>query len=76
MDELGSWFEVIRSLMPQSFEMRLVWECGAIVVSSPRSENMVWLFADELRGRAPGEVVGELRTRLQYANIVGHARVA
>ena len=76
MDELGSWFEVIRSLMPPSFDVCIVWEDRAIVVAAPLSEHMVWLCADDLRGRTPGEVVEQVRTQLQYANLPGHALVA
>jgi hypothetical protein len=76
VDELGSWFEVIRSLMPPSFDVRIVWDVGAIVVAAQTSEHMVWLYSDDLSGRAPGEVVEQVRTQLQYANLPGHALVA
>jgi hypothetical protein len=76
VDELGSWFEVIRSLMPPSFDVRIVWEHRAIVVAAPLSENMVWLFSEDLRGQAPGQVVDHVRTQLQYATLPGHALVA
>jgi hypothetical protein len=76
VDELGSWYEVIRSLMPPSFDVRIVWESHAIVVAASQSEHMVWLFSSDLRGHAPGEVVERVRLQLQYANLPGHALVA
>lgn len=76
MDELGSWYEVIRSLIPQSFDVRIVWESHAIVVAAPQSDHVVWLFASDLRGRTPGDIVANVRAQLQYANLPGRARVA
>ena len=41
MDELCTWYEVIRSLLPQRYPMRMAWERNAIVVVSPTGGRMV-----------------------------------
>jgi hypothetical protein len=63
MDELCSWFEVIRSLLPQSYEMRLETSCDAIVVESS-SGRSVRIFERDLVGRRPLQVMQALRTAL------------
>ncbi len=65
MDELCTWYEVIRSLLPQRYAMRLVWERGAITVTSPRTHRTVWLTERELEGRTPTAVVRAVVERLQ-----------
>ena len=76
MDDICSWFEVIRSLLPQRYEMRIVWERGAIVVADPNRDSMLWLSAEALRGRTPTEVVDSIRTTLRASHAPRHARVA
>ena len=76
MDELGSWYEVLRSLIPQSFDVRVVWEKHAIVVAAPSGDNVVWLFLSDLRGHTPGYVVARVRMQLQYASIPRRVHVA
>lgn len=76
MDELGSWYEVLQSLIPQSFDVRVVWERRAIVVASPSGANVVWLHQGDLRGHTPGYVVARVRMQLQYAAIPRRAHVA
>jgi hypothetical protein len=63
MDELCSWFEVIRSILPPSYEMRLSTRRRAIVVESATARPVVLTEAD-LAGRRPLEVIRALRVRL------------
>jgi hypothetical protein len=62
MDELCSWFEVIRSILPPSYEMHLAGR-EAIVVESATARP-VFLTEDDLAGRRPIEVIAALRARL------------
>jgi hypothetical protein len=64
MEELSDWFEVIRSLLPTSFEMRIVWEKQAIVVAYPMTERAMVLTRTSLRGKQPTRVVDFLRAEL------------
>jgi len=76
MDDICSWFEVIRSLLPQRYEMRIVWERGVIVVADPNRDSMLWLSAEVLRGRTPTEVVDSIRATLRASHAPRRARVA
>ena len=67
MDELCSWCEVIRSLLPQRYEVRMMWENGTIAVSEPRATRGVVLSAASLAGRSPSEVVDSIRCELRTA---------
>ena len=70
MDELSTWYEVLRSLLPQKYGMRLLWERRAIVVTSAATDRIVWIFEDELRGCTPGTVVASVRRRLRARDVV------
>lgn len=76
MDELCSWFEVIRSLLPQRYEMRIIWEREAIVISSAQDDRALWLSATSLAGRAPSEVVDSIRETLRARRDTPYVRVA
>jgi hypothetical protein len=76
MDDICSWFEVIRSLLPQRYEMRIVWERGAILIADPNRESALWLSAEALANRAPTEVVDSIRETLRVSHRPRHARVA
>lgn len=76
MNELCSWFEVIRSLLPQRYEMRILWEREVIVVSTAHDERVVWLSADALAGRSPSEVVDSVRSALRVRRAMPYVRVA
>ena len=76
MDELCSWFEVIRSLLPQRYEMRIIWEREAIVISSAPDERALWLSAASLSGRTPSEVVDSVRATLRARRATPYVRVA
>jgi hypothetical protein len=76
MDDICSWFEVIRSLLPQRYEMRIVWERGVILVADPNRDAVLWLSAETLRGRTPTEVVDSIRGTLRTSHAPRHARVA
>jgi hypothetical protein len=69
MDELSTWYEVLRSLLPQRYAMRLLWERRAIIVTSEVSDNIVWIYEDELPGCTPGAVVAAVRRRLRSAEM-------
>ena len=70
MDELSTWYEVLRSLLPQQYGMRLLWERRAIVVTSAVTDRIVWVFEDELQGCTPGMVVAAIRRRLRARDVV------
>jgi hypothetical protein len=76
MDDICSWFEVIRSLLPQRYEMRIVWERDAILVADPNRESVLWLSAETLSHRTPTEVVDTIRETLRASRAPRHARVA
>ena len=65
MDDICSWFEVIRSLLPQRYEMRIVWERDAILVADPDRGSMLWLSATTLAQRTPTQVVDSIREALR-----------
>lgn len=64
MDELCTWFEVIRSLLPQTYQMRLIADSEAIVVGSLYGEQLVVLTWAELEGQRPIDVMRELKHSL------------
>ena len=68
MDELCGWFEVIRSILPPSYEMRLARSGRAIVVESRTAP--VRLTEDDLAGRRPDEVIASLHARLDARRLV------
>jgi hypothetical protein len=70
MDEIGSWCEVIRSLLPQRFDVHLLWEREAILVALPSTSRVVFLTAADLRGRTATEVVRSVRDQLLVASRV------
>jgi len=65
MDELSNWYEVLRSLLPQRYPMRLSWERRAILVRSPWSEEIVWITEDELGAATPQTLVLAIRRHLR-----------
>lgn len=64
MDELCTWFEVIRSLLPQTYQMRLIADSDTIIVGSLYGEQLVMLTRRELAGQRPIDVMRSLRRRL------------
>ena len=68
MDELYAWFEVIRSILPPSYEMRLSLAERAIIVESRTAP--VRLTEDDLAGRHPQAVIALLRGRLGSRRLV------
>lgn len=76
MDELCSWFEVIRSLLPQRFAMRIIWEREAIVISTAEDDGALWLSLDSLAGRTPSEVVDSIRAAIRLGRRISYVRVA
>ena len=76
MDELCSWFEVIRSLLPQRYETRIIWEREAIVISNADNDHAIWLSAASLRGRTPTAVVDSIRESLRARRELPYIRVA
>jgi hypothetical protein len=70
MDEMGTWYEVIRALLPGRYSMRILWERDVIVVSSPGSGRSVWLNQQTLRGRTPTSVVRALTLQLAPSRAV------
>jgi hypothetical protein len=64
MDELCTWFEVIRSLLPQTYQMRLIGDSDAIIIGSLYGEQLVVLTRTELAGQRPIDVMRALRQRL------------
>ena len=69
MDELSTWYEVLRSLLPQRYDMRLLWGRRAIVVTSPVTDQVVWIDERELPGHTPTAVVTHIRRRLRDGEI-------
>jgi hypothetical protein len=65
MEELCTWYEVIRSLLPQRYEMSLETRPEAIVVVSSATGTVVRVTESELCGRTPTQVVRGLRERLR-----------
>ena len=65
MDELSTWYEVLRSLLPEHYGMRLLWERRAIIVTSMSTDQIVWIYEDELWGCTPSQVVSAIRRRLR-----------
>jgi hypothetical protein len=76
MNELSGWFEVIRSLLPQRYEMRIMWELGVIVISTEQDERVLWLSVASLEGRTPSEVVDTVRATLRAKRGTPYMRVA
>jgi hypothetical protein len=76
MNELSSWFEVLRSLLPQRYEMRILWERQAIVISCPQTERSLWLTTASLARRGPSEVVDSVRSALRGRPSMPYVRVA
>lgn len=68
MDELCGWFEVIRSILPPSYDMRLSRPDRAILIESRTSR--VRLTEEELAGRRPDEVLTSLHARLDSRRLV------
>lgn len=66
MDELSNWFEVIRSLLPQSYEMVLSPESHSILVGAPRNGTFVRLAEGELAEAHPGELITRVRQQLDH----------
>jgi hypothetical protein len=75
MDELSTWYEVLRSLLPQRYDMQLLWHRRAITVTSPVSGEVVWLDEFELPGHTPTAIVSRVRNRLR-AGEIGRVRAA
>jgi hypothetical protein len=57
MDDLRTWYEVIRSLLPQRYPMRMAWERRAIVIVSPSGGRVIRITETDLAGRTPTAVV-------------------
>jgi hypothetical protein len=76
MDELCSWFEVIRSLLPQHYEMRIIWELEVIMISTAQDERLLWLSTTSLAGRTPSEVVETVRSALRVGRTTPYVLVA
>lgn len=68
MDELCGWFEVIRSILPPSYEMRLARSGRAIVIESRLAP--VTLTENDLAGRHPDEVLASIHARLDTRRLV------
>ena len=68
MDELYGWFEVIRSILPPSYEMRLSLSERAIIIESRTAP--VRLTEEDLRGRRPAEVIASLHRRLDSRRLI------
>jgi hypothetical protein len=76
MEDICMWFEVLRSLLPQRYEMRMVWEREAIFVADPNRGSAVWLSAGTLANRTPSEVVESTAAALRVSPVLHYARVA
>jgi hypothetical protein len=74
MEELSSWHEVIRSLLPQSYNVRMIGECRVIIIGSPYSEEIAHVTEEALRGRTPTEVVRWIERQLRPNAVVPSAR--
>ncbi len=46
MDELPTWYEVIRSLLPQVYTVRMIRECGVIIAGSPYTDEIAYVTED------------------------------
>jgi len=67
MDDLSTWYEVLRSLLPQRYAMSLLWDRQVIVVVSPWTDEVVWIHEEELRGLTPETAVCRIRRRVSDA---------
>lgn len=77
MDELAVWYEVLRSLLPQVYNMRMIGECGTIVIGSPYTDEIAFVTEESLAGIATSEAVRMIQRELRpQAMIPGERREA
>ncbi len=69
MDELSTWYEVLRSLLPEHYRMRVLWERRAIIVTSLLTDRVVWIYQDDLKGCTPSRVVAAVRRSLRVSDM-------
>ncbi len=74
MEELPVWYEVIRSLLPEVYTVRMIRECGVIIVGSPYTEEIAYVTEEALIGRTPSEVMRWLERQLRPRACVPQAR--
>lgn len=75
MEELATWYEVIRSLLPQVYNVRMIRECGVIIVGSPYTDEIAYVTEELLAGRTPSEVLRWLERQMRPRASVPRARL-
>jgi hypothetical protein len=76
MDELAVWYDVIRALLPQRYIVRMLQDCGVIIVGSAKADEIAYLTEESLAGRTPTDVLRSLERELRPRRAVaGHATI-
>jgi hypothetical protein len=65
MDEMSTWFEVVRAILPQRYAVHLVWEGHALIVTSPRDERVAWIDESELAALTPTHAIDLIEAKLR-----------
>jgi len=65
MDEISTWFEVVRAILPQRYSVRLSWEARALIVTSPREERVAWIDECELASMSTTHAISLIEARLR-----------
>jgi hypothetical protein len=65
MDEMSTWFEVVRAILPPRYGVHLAWEGRALIVTSPREERVAWIDEAELAPLSPTRAISLIEARLR-----------
>jgi hypothetical protein len=65
MDEMSTWFEVVRAMLPQRYAVRLAWEGRALIVTSPSDERVAWIDESELATLSPSCAIDLIQAKLR-----------
>lgn len=65
MDEMNTWFEVVRAIMPQRYGVHLAWEGRALIVTSPLEERVAWIDECELATLSTTHAISLIEARLR-----------
>jgi hypothetical protein len=76
MDEMSTWFEVVRAILPQRYAVHLVWEGRVLIVTSPRDERVAWVEESELAALSPSCAIDLIQAKLRRPESSVAARFA
>lgn len=65
MDEIGTWFEVVRGILPQRYSVRVSWERRALIVIAPDEERIAWVDERDLSTLSPTRAIRLIEDRLE-----------